>query len=117
MVNRRATSAKTCDFFCLKGDDAIHTLELPDSNRTTDQQICGLAEAESRIVITKDSDFIDSYLLKNRPPKLLVVGVGNISNKKLIDLFSIYFDELHNSFNESDFIEITNSGLIIHQKL
>ncbi len=33
----------------------------------------------------------------------------------LIDLFNVYFPEIHNAFNESDFIEITVSGLMIHQ--
>jgi len=36
---------------------AVHTLDLPDGNRTTDAQISALSIAEHRIVVTKDSGF------------------------------------------------------------
>ena len=49
------------------GCDAIHTLDLPDGNRTTDTQINDLANGEGRVVITKDADFVDSHLLSGRP--------------------------------------------------
>jgi len=45
------------------GHDAIHTLDLPDGNRTTDSQINALCESEQRVLITKDADFVNSFLL------------------------------------------------------
>lgn len=106
---------KLAIYLCDHGENATHTLDLPESNRTSDKEICRLSEAEDRIVVTKDSDFMDSYLLKKSPPKLLVVSVGNISNTRLIELFDTCFQEILKSFSESDFIEVTISGLIIHQ--
>ena len=41
------------------GDDAVHTLDLPAGNLTPDSAITKLAIAEARVVITKDSDFVD----------------------------------------------------------
>ena len=41
------------------GCDAIHTLDLPDGNRTTDQQVIDVADREQRAVVTKDADFVD----------------------------------------------------------
>ena len=38
------------------GHDVVHTSFLPDGNRTTDQQIAGLADRDGRIVVTKDAD-------------------------------------------------------------
>jgi predicted nuclease of predicted toxin-antitoxin system len=51
--------------FLLKhhGYDAIHTLDLVKGNRTADNQINDISENEQRIVITKDADFVDSFLL------------------------------------------------------
>src|SRR5437868_6847154 len=49
------------------GCDAIHTLDLPDANRTTDEQINDVADREQRVVVTKDADFVDSHLLRGRP--------------------------------------------------
>jgi len=37
-----------------RGHDATHTLDLPDANRTTDAVISTVADAEDRIVVTKN---------------------------------------------------------------
>lgn len=71
------------EWLAAAGGDAIHTLDLPDANRTTDEQIIDLADREQRVVVTKDSDFVDSHLLRGRPPKLLLISTGNISNRDL----------------------------------
>ena len=63
------------------GCDAVHTLDLPDGNRTTDQQVIDLADREDRVVVTKDADFVDSHLLQSRPAKLLLNSTGNIGNR------------------------------------
>jgi predicted nuclease of predicted toxin-antitoxin system len=62
------------------GYDAIHTLDLPDGNKTTDDQINQLSIAEARIVVTKDADFVNSFTLNQKPYKLLLVSTGNIKN-------------------------------------
>jgi len=67
--------------------DAKHTLELPKQNATPDQEIIELADKEERIVVTKDSDFLDNYILQGLPQKLLIVSTGNINNNDLIRLF------------------------------
>lgn len=53
--------------------DAIHTLDLPDGNTTTDAQINDISEKEQRIVISKDADFVNTFLLEKKPYKLLLV--------------------------------------------
>lgn len=62
------------------GCDAVHTLDLPNASRTTDEQINAVADAEQRVVITKDADFVDSHILHGRPPKLLLISTGNTAN-------------------------------------
>ena len=52
------------DFIKFKGINSVHTLELPDKNKTQDGYIMRLATDEQCIVITKDADFLESYLLK-----------------------------------------------------
>ena len=42
-----------------QGHDALHTLDLPDGNRTADAIITALSSRERRIVVTKDADFIE----------------------------------------------------------
>ena len=66
-----------------RGLDAVHTLDLPDANKTKDSDINKLSLEEKRIVATKDNDSVHSFLLHNRPYKLLLVNTGNITNKAL----------------------------------
>ena len=39
-----------------------------------------IAIAQNRIIVTKDSDFFDRYLLKGAPPKVLLLEIGNTKN-------------------------------------
>jgi predicted nuclease of predicted toxin-antitoxin system len=48
---------RPCAWFDESDCDAIHTLDLPDGNSTTDEQIIALATKEQRVVVSKDSDF------------------------------------------------------------
>jgi predicted nuclease of predicted toxin-antitoxin system len=43
------------------GHDALHTLDLPRGNRTTDTEINAISLSERRVVITKDADFVNSF--------------------------------------------------------
>jgi predicted nuclease of predicted toxin-antitoxin system len=49
------------------GHDAVHTSELPEGNRTTDQALARKADVEGRVVVTKDRDFRDGHLLSRSP--------------------------------------------------
>ena len=68
------------------GHDTIRTLDLPATNRTTDAEINELSARDLRVVITKPTDFVDSFLLLHRPYKLLLISTGNIANADLDDL-------------------------------
>ncbi len=49
------------------GYDAVHTLDLPHGNRITDSEINRLSELETRVVVTKDADFVNSFIVARRP--------------------------------------------------
>ena len=46
------------------GHNAVHTLDLPAGNRTSDRVISQVSIEEQRVVITKDSDFVDSLIIQ-----------------------------------------------------
>ncbi len=96
------------------GHDATHTLDLPDGNRTTDAEINRIAAAEDRVVISKDSDFVDSLLLTGMPPKLLWVTTGNIRNAALVSLVESLLPDIDVAFQQSRYVELSTSGLVIH---
>jgi len=96
------------------GYDAVHTLDLPLGNRTTDTIINELSVNEQRVVVTKDADFVDSFILRGQPWKLLLVSTGNIRNSELIPLFLANIDKIAEAFDNFDFIEINRTNVIFH---
>jgi predicted nuclease of predicted toxin-antitoxin system len=81
---------------------------------TTDQALNALSLTKQAIVVTKDSDFVQSFLLKREPWKLLLVSTGNISNDELLHLFQFNIDHLVESFETFDFIELNRTSVICH---
>ena len=97
------------------GHDVLHTLDLPSGNCTPDWQINEISMEEKRIVVTKDDDFVNSFLLSEVPYKLLLVSTGNIRNRELATLFSKNLSALIAALKIYDFVEITRSTLIEHK--
>ena len=96
------------------GHDALHTKELSLGNRTPDSTINLISAQEQRVVITKDSDFVDSFLLRQEPPKLLLVSTGNIRNADLLAIFQANLEKIVEGFDVFDFIEINRTDVIYH---
>lgn len=96
------------------GHEAIHTSDLPDGNRTTDAEICRVADADERVVVTKDRDFRNSHLLRGTPTKLLVIATGNITNDDLLALVEWNLGAIEAALNDAAFVELTSDRLIIH---
>ena len=97
-----------------RGIDAVHTLDLPNVNKTKDREINQRSFDEQRVVVTKDADFVQSFTLQGRPYKLLLVSTGNISNQHLLQLFEAHLEQLTRLFEEQSFIELSQSFLIVH---
>lgn len=96
------------------GLEAIHTLDLPDGNLSTDRAINELSVKEQYVVVTKDADFVESFFLSREPWKLLLVSTGNIANNELEALFISGLERLVSAFDDFDFIEINRTTLIFH---
>lgn len=104
-----------CEWLVAAGHDAVHTLDLPHRNQTTDAEILYLAEQQDRVVITKDDDFVQSYLLSGRPPQLLLVSTGNISNAALEKIIRTNLTMITEAFRTHRFLEIGDESLVIHE--
>jgi predicted nuclease of predicted toxin-antitoxin system len=97
------------------GHDARHTLDLEHGNRTSDGQISSIADAEDRVVVTKDDDFVQSFLINGRPRCLLLVATGNISNEQLEEILRINLDSVVAAFADHRFVELGRDALIVHE--
>lgn len=97
------------------GYDTVHTRDLPAGNATPDSVINVLSITEQRVVITKDADFIQSFLLQNQPYKLLLVATGNIKNTDLEALFQQHLSQLVDLLQTHSYVELGHDAIIIHQ--
>jgi predicted nuclease of predicted toxin-antitoxin system len=96
------------------GHDTLHTLDLPLGNRTPDSEIVARANRDGRIVVSKDSDFVQSFLLTGQPA-LLLVSTGNVSNVELEGLIHRNMAAIEKAFVSARYVEVTRSTLIVHE--
>lgn len=97
------------------GYDTIHTRELPQQNATPDSSINTLSIQQERVVITKDSDFVDSFLTVQQPYKLLLITTGNIKNSELETLFAANLTLIVDLLSLHSYIELSRDSMIVHQ--
>lgn len=97
------------------GHDTLHTRELPQQNATSDSIINSLSFQQERVVITKDSDFVDSFLTMQQPYKLLLVTTGNIKNSDLEALFAANLPLIVDLLSQHNYIELSKDSVIVHQ--
>ena len=93
--------------------DAVHTLDFPKGNNTPDSEVARIADTQCRILITKDIDFVQSFVLKRIPKKLLLLTTGNISNTQLLLVFEKNLHPLVQRLEDANFIELNQNQLII----
>jgi predicted nuclease of predicted toxin-antitoxin system len=96
------------------GHDALHTLDLPNGNRTSDAELNAISLREERVLVTKDADFVNSFLLSHQPYKLLLISTGNIRNADLETLLITQLPAIVSAFAAHDYLELSRSALIIH---
>ena len=97
------------------GHDATHTLELPEGNRSTDRTVAA-ADAEDRVLVTKDADFRDGHLLRASPRRLLVVATGNIGNDDLLELFDVNPEILVSAFESARLVDLGRDAVEIFEE-
>ncbi len=97
------------------GYDTLHTCDLPQHNATPDSFINQFLIQDQRVVITKDADFVESFLSQKQPYKLLIVATGNIKNAELEELFCQNLEQLVTLLESHNYIELNRSGVIAYQ--
>ena len=66
-------------------------------------------------MITKDLDFLKSYILKGEPEKLILIKTGNIINQQLIQLFNDNLNIIIKLISRSNLIEISKNEIAEHR--
>ena len=103
------------DFLCSKGHDAVHTLDLSEQNRTTDRTIIDISLKQARVVISKDTDFLESFFVNGEPEKLLLIKTGNITNIELLHIFELHISFICENLSKTSLIEVTRNEIVMHK--
>jgi len=89
------------EFFRRRGYDSTHVTDYPSGALTQDDEIISIATHEKRIIVTKDIDFFDYFLLNNYPPAILLLQLGNIKNHDLFVFMNNHVDTIYELFAEN----------------
>jgi predicted nuclease of predicted toxin-antitoxin system len=88
------------EFFRRRGFNATHTTDYPSGSFMPDGEIIAIAINEKRIVITKDIDFFDYFLLRGYPPAILLLQLGNMKNSDLFQFLKKHLEIINELFEE-----------------
>lgn len=100
------------EIFADLGHDAVHTSELPTGNATDDRDIILIA-ADDAIIVSKDEDFYQSFLIHGKPPQLIFVKVGNMRLKEIKQLFIKVAPKLIDLLGQHDLLELHRDKIIV----
>jgi predicted nuclease of predicted toxin-antitoxin system len=100
-----------CGLLQSAGHDARHTHQLPAKNLTTDTAINQLSVREKLVVISKDTDFYYSHLLRQQPYKLVLVRTGNIGIHELKVLFARNLPALEKALKKHSLVELDRQAV------
>jgi predicted nuclease of predicted toxin-antitoxin system len=97
------------------GFPSQHVNTILDKWLTKDEAIASYADENNLILITKDQDFRNSFLLHRVPKKLVKINLGNISNDELVEMFLMQLASLEalNKESTSFMVEINKDGFWI----
>ena len=85
----------------------MRDLNLRDAE---DADIFEKARQDGIVIISKDSDFVEMILRLGKPPQLLWITCGNLTNRRLQDLLSKVFVKAQKLLiSGEEVVEITDS--------
>ena len=68
---------------------------------------------EKSIVVTKDLDFYQSFIVRRMPYKLLLLKTGNLKKAKLTDLFKRNLTTILEALKENGLVELSEERIKI----
>jgi predicted nuclease of predicted toxin-antitoxin system len=99
----------------ISGYEVIHVNSFPMGTSTSDSEINEYSFKNNCILITKDSDFYDSFILSKRPPKLILVKLGNLRVRELRSFFRKNWIQIQNLIKDHSLIVLTPDSIKVLQ--
>jgi predicted nuclease of predicted toxin-antitoxin system len=87
-----------------QGFEAVHVNNILDGYFSKDEAIASYADLHGFILISKDADFKNQYLLKKAPKQLVKINSGNTSHEMLLELFKKHIGLIKRLSDTSHFL-------------
>lgn len=101
------------EVFRRSGFTALHINEFGNAHPISDNAIRHHALHDNWVVVTKDDDFVSSFVSKKVPEK--VIYVYNLYGRHMIlDTFTSQFHQIISLINQNALIEINPEGIKPH---
>lgn len=89
-----------------QGHQSTHVFDI-GLQTADDPVIWERARSENTIVVSKDEDFVDHWLLSAEPVRLVWIRKGNCSNRALLDWITPLWPDVVNRLDQGEkFIEL-----------
>lgn len=100
------------------GHQSEHVNSILSKWNTQDEEITTYVDTHGAILISKDQDFRNSFLLQHVPRKLIKINLGNISNMELLNIFENHLAQIAelNTEHDSFMIEISRKSFWVVTK-
>ncbi|MDR0482353.1 MAG: DUF5615 family PIN-like protein [Cellulomonadaceae bacterium] len=95
------------------GHTADHVGGLDIGKDASDTVIAQWADTQNAVVVSKDADFRLLQIATDRPPRLLLVGTGNISNRDLRALVERFLTQIEVELHQRRFVMFDEHSLIV----
>ncbi len=88
----------------------VNQLKQHSKHRVIDDQLRSLSLRKGYVIITKDDDFVKSYVSRKVPEKIVFI-YGLDTKEALISAFQKLVPELEELLKSHDFIEVTSQEI------
>jgi len=103
------------DYEDIERDDVLAALAYARPDWTPNIRSTCLLVIGRQIIVTKDADFVQSFLVTGRPSRLLLISTGNIANSELERLMRAHFGRIVQASTQHRFVELGRDALVIHE--
>jgi len=84
----------------------VYVNYLSEGNKTTDHEILDICESESRVLITREEDFIEGFILRGRPREIIYMHPA-CKCSKLLKLMESKMDYVEHIIASEGIYEVT----------
>lgn len=97
------------------GHDTVHISGVLNGWTTGDREIATFADAENRVIVSKDKDFRNLQLAVGVTRKLLRLRIGNIANRELLQLVGSRIDDIALALDAAEYVELHRTVLVANR--